>query len=57
MAMLLNGAYLVARERTSELHDAINELQAEWEPGGFVIELTGPWPAYNFVSGATGVMP
>jgi hypothetical protein len=57
MAMLLNGAYLVALERTSELHDAINALQAEWEPRGFVLELTGPWPAYNFVSGATGVMP
>jgi hypothetical protein len=56
MTMLLNGAYLVANDRVAELHEAARALQAEWGQHGFVIELTGPWPAYNFVSGA-GVMP
>lgn len=56
MAMLLNGAYLVAAQRTAELHETVQALAAEWEQRGFVIELTGPWPAYNFVSAATGVM-
>lgn len=56
MAMLLNGAYLVANEQVAELQAMIGELGAEWEQRGFVIELTGPWPAYNFVSGA-GVVP
>lgn len=56
MAMLLNGAYLVANERVADLQAEIRELEAEWSPRGFVIELTGPWPAYNFVSGA-GVLP
>jgi hypothetical protein len=57
MAMLLNGAYLVAKDRAAELREAVSALKAEWETQGFVIELTGPWPAYNFVSGAAGVMP
>lgn len=56
-AMLLNGAYLVSSEYVDELHETLKALQDEWEPLGFVIELTGPWPAYNFVSGAAGVMP
>jgi hypothetical protein len=56
MAMLLNGAYLIANEHVAELEAEVGELEAEWERHGFVIELTGPWPAYNFVSGA-GVMP
>jgi gas vesicle protein GvpL/GvpF len=55
MQMLLNGAYLVANDRVSELQQAIRTLQDEWEHRGFVIDLTGPWPAYNFVSGAGGM--
>jgi Gas vesicle synthesis protein GvpL/GvpF len=56
MAMLLNGVYLVADERRQELSETIAALRTEWEPRGLVIELTGPWPAYNFVGGATGVV-
>ena len=55
--MLLNGAYLVARDRAAEVGDAVADLRAHWEPQGFEIELTGPWPAYNFVSGAAGIVP
>lgn len=57
VAMLLNGAYLVADEQTDDLDQTARALKSEWEPRGFVIELTGPWPAYNFVSGAAGVVP
>lgn len=57
LRMLLNGAYLVERGRDEELARAVETLREEWEPLGFVIELTGPWPPYNFVAGATGVMP
>lgn len=55
--MLLNGVYLVASERAPELHETVRALQSEWETHGFVIELTGPWPAYNFASEAGEVMP
>lgn len=56
LTMLLNGAYLVERDRTSEIKQAVDGLQEEWSALGFAIELTGPWPPYNFVSGAAGVM-
>lgn len=56
MTMVLNGAYLVAADAANELRDAVRELEQEWSPRGFAVELTGPWPAYNFVSAATGVM-
>ena len=57
MAMLLNGVYLIARDREDELHALVHALEEEWNPIGFVIELTGPWPAYNFVSGEPGMVP
>jgi Gas vesicle synthesis protein GvpL/GvpF len=52
MPMVLNGAYLVEREREDELRAGLDELRAEHADRGLVLELTGPWPAYNFV-GAT----
>jgi hypothetical protein len=57
LAMVLNGVYLVERERTEDLRRTVAELEGDWASHGFVLELTGPWPAYNFVSGAAGVMP
>jgi len=40
----------------AESPEAARALQEEWRGEGFTIELTGPWPPYNFVSGAAGVM-
>lgn len=54
--MLLNGAYLIERRRTAELESAVQALREEWGALGYAVELTGPWPPYNFVSGAAGVM-
>jgi Gas vesicle synthesis protein GvpL/GvpF len=56
LAMLLNGAYLIERDRIGEVREAVEGLQEEWCSLGFTIELTGPWPPYNFVAGAAGVM-
>ncbi len=56
MPMILNGAYLVEREREEELRKALEQLQAEYADRGVVLELTGPWPAYNFVQTASAVM-
>jgi hypothetical protein len=49
--MILNGVYLVDDERRSEFLIMVEELRAEYEPLGFEVEGTGPWPAYNFVAG------
>jgi hypothetical protein len=49
--MVLNAAYLVERERTDELRQIVAELEQHHHELGIRIELTGPWPPYNFVSG------
>jgi hypothetical protein len=46
--MLLNGAYLVRRDR-SDLESAVAGLNAAYGDVGFSFEITGPWPPYNFV--------
>jgi hypothetical protein len=55
-AMLLNSAHLIERDRRQELEQVLAGLQEEWATLGFLIELTGPWPPYNFVSGTEGVL-
>lgn len=48
--MLLNGAYLVEAERVDGLHRLVAELEERHADLGVRIELTGPWPPYNFVA-------
>ena len=55
--MILNGAYLVPREQTDAFHEAVTALTPEAEGHGVEIELTGPWPAYNFVGDQSGATP
>jgi gas vesicle protein GvpL/GvpF len=52
--MLLNAAYLVEADRVAELRDLVSELERRHEDIGARIELTGPWPPYNFVSDRGG---
>jgi len=53
--MIMNGAYLVERGQEEELREALEQLRLEHTERGLVLELTGPWPAYNFV-GATAAV-
>jgi Gas vesicle synthesis protein GvpL/GvpF len=55
--MWLNGAYLVRREREKELAQVADTLRERWSANGFELELTGPWPPYNFVSPSAMVAP
>ena len=52
--MVLNGAYLVDDARREELAAAVAQLQAQCAP--YEVELTGPWPAYNFSAPAAGAI-
>ena len=52
--MLLNGAYLVETDRTAELRDLLAEMEQRHGDLGARLELTGPWPPYNFVSRVAG---
>lgn len=45
-------AFLVRRERFKEFRAAAERLADNAAPLGFRLELTGPWPAYNFASEA-----
>jgi hypothetical protein len=48
--MVLNGAYLVERARVKEFHEVASELGERQRSLGLELEVTGPWPPYNFVA-------
>lgn len=47
--MVLNGAFLVAREQLDAFRAAVAARMSEYEPKGLRFDFTGPWPPYNFV--------
>jgi hypothetical protein len=47
--MLLNAAYLVEAGKVERLHELVEELRERHSELGARLELTGPWPPYNFV--------
>ena len=47
--MLLNGAYLVETSKVPQLRELVAELRERHAELGARIELSGPFPAYNFV--------
>jgi hypothetical protein len=49
-AMVLNGAYLVAEEQLTAFRAELGNLEGDYGDLGFIYEITGPWPPYNFVS-------
>ena len=49
--MLLNAAYLVDTDRSNELRSLVADLEQRHRGLGIRIELSGPWPPYNFVPG------
>ena len=49
--MILNGSYLVPRPETETFARLVDEQRRRHE--GLVLELTGPWPPYTFVSDAS----
>lgn len=49
-ALVMNAAYLVETNATDAFEQALAKLKRELAAEGFVAELTGPWPAYHFVS-------
>jgi hypothetical protein len=52
--MILNGVYLVEDDSLDHFAREVSELQDTFGPSGLRLELTGPWPAYNFVPDAIG---
>jgi predicted RNA-binding protein YlxR (DUF448 family) len=52
--MVLNGVYLIDDESLDAFHGRVEELGVRFAAQGLALELTGPWPAYNFVPGTIG---
>jgi hypothetical protein len=50
LEMVLNGAYLVARDRADAFAGEVLALRQRHADSGLALELTGPWPPYHFVS-------
>jgi hypothetical protein len=46
--MVLNGAFLVQRDRLEAFRAALGALVREHQPRGLTFDFTGPWPPYNF---------
>jgi hypothetical protein len=46
--MILNGAFLVARDREADFDAKVKEIDARYE--NLIFKYTGPWPPYNFVN-------
>jgi hypothetical protein len=46
--LVAKRAFLVAREHFSEFRAAAERVAQEYGASGIKLELTGPWPAYNF---------
>jgi hypothetical protein len=50
--MLLNGAYLVSRVDEARFLELADKIADGSLAKGFLVELSGPWPAYNFTGDA-----
>ncbi|MEA2599450.1 MAG: hypothetical protein QOF89_442 [Acidobacteriota bacterium] len=46
--MILNAAFLVARDREPDFDGKVKEIDARYE--NLILKYTGPWPPYNFVN-------
>ena len=53
-ALLLNGVYLVQDASRADFRAQARALARSFVELGIELELTGPWPAYNFVPGTIG---
>jgi hypothetical protein len=51
--MLLNSAHLVPRNREEPFFTVLGQVQKELRGSGMAVEVSGPWPPYNFVHLAT----
>jgi hypothetical protein len=47
--LLLDAAFLVEINRTPRFRATVRRITREWGRAGCGVELTGPWPPYNFI--------
>jgi hypothetical protein len=54
LPMILNASYLVANDQRDRFGECVADRGAELVEQGVELQLTGPWPPYNFVSAVVG---
>ena len=47
--MILNAAFLVSKDKVSDFKWTFDTLRNKDRNSGFIIEVTGPWPPFNFI--------
>jgi Gas vesicle synthesis protein GvpL/GvpF len=55
--MLLNGAYLVSRAEEARFLELAGEIANDSSTSGLSVEVSGPWPAYNFTGDTEAATP
>lgn len=48
--MILNAAFLVNKGKVTDFINTVDVLNKSNENSGFIIEATGPWPPFSFIS-------
>jgi len=48
--MVLNGAFLVGRDKVVGFSEVFRSVQGMYEGRGLKLTISGPWPPYNFVT-------
>jgi len=48
--MILNANFLVSQDKSAEFVKQVDTMSKESDNSGFVIEVTGPWPTFSFIS-------
>ncbi|MFH1504861.1 MAG: GvpL/GvpF family gas vesicle protein [Candidatus Omnitrophota bacterium] len=46
--MILNSAFLIEQDTAIDFIAVVDSLKTAYEEEGFLVDCTGPWPAYNF---------
>jgi len=46
--MILNGAFLIHRDKISDFKEELEKVKREYEGKGLKFQYSGPWPPYNF---------
>ncbi|MCK9400011.1 MAG: GvpL/GvpF family gas vesicle protein [Bacteroidales bacterium] len=49
-AMILNATYLVSKNNLTDFKSIVDRLRKNDGNSGFIIEATGPWPPFSFIS-------
>ncbi|MEI6456065.1 MAG: GvpL/GvpF family gas vesicle protein [bacterium] len=48
--MILNAVFFIKKQHVEEFLKSVGEGREKYGSGGFSLEVTGPWPPFNFIS-------